>query len=229
MNRVQQTKADLETSLQEQIALLVRDCRDYDAGMTAAAKSIAVKLRVLLHDGKGQNKSLLGQLNLKHRPYYDTGKQKRKHGPKLASGSFLVVVHAEKKKDTLHCSFRPKLSEGDEPLRLSAFEVWWNDPVIVIEPGKSFHRRDVILHIADTDGGAHVDAALDSQYLGLKRGESLPVWTRDDAIFFGSLPLGNGMPVRGFETAIIRQIAHEVLLTLERVRPDLVVGYPYSY
>ena len=221
--KVKRTKAELEASLREQLDLLVSDCQVFDSGLVAAAKSIALRLRVLLHD-KGQSKSLLGQLDLRFRPYLDTGQQRRKRRGIKPTGSYLAVVRIANKDGVHLASFIPRLSDGPEPLRSSSFERWWNDSVIVAG-AIHFHRREVILHVADTDGGAHVDAAIDHQYLGMKRGEFLNVWACGDAVYFGTPPREDCIPLLNLEAAVIRQIAHEVLLTLKRVHADLVSGY----
>ena len=228
--KVQRTKSELETALKEQLELLAIDCETFDNGKAVVGKSIATRLRVLLHDRGKSSRSLLGQLGLKFQPYFDTGKQRRRQRGIKPTGSYLVVVHAENKNGTVYVTFRPKLSEGPptDPLKLSAFETWWNDPVIVASPTQRFHRRDAILHIADTDGGAHVDGELDPDYVGVKKGTLLNVWSRGDTAYFGPPPAdGDFIPAPGIELAVVRQIAHEVLLTLARVRPDLATGYAY--
>lgn len=228
--RVQRTKLELETALKEQLELLVIDCKNFDDGKKVVGKSIALRLRVLFHDKGKNSRSLLGQLGLKFQPYFDTGKQRRKRRDIKPTASYLVTVLGTNKNGTVYVTFQPKLSEGPpmEPLKLSAFETWWNDPVIIGGPGQRFHRRDVILHVADTDGGAHVDSELDPDYLSVKQGKQLNVWSRGDAFYFGPPPAdGDFIPAIGLEAAVIRQIAHEVLLTLARVRRDLVTGYAH--
>jgi len=77
----------------------------------------------------------------------------------------------------------------------------------------TFCRRDLILNVADTDGGAHVDPDLDEAYTDLSRKNSLG-W-----MFF----VGNieetfiGRP----ELACMRQIAEEVLITLRKNAQEL--------
>lgn len=87
------------------------------------------------------------------------------------------------------------------------FERWWNDPVIKDERKRYLNRRDLILNVADTDGGAHVDPGLDEAYADLSRNNSLG-WI-----------LNEGDVVRPFPPPVmpcIRQIAHEVLETLRK-------------
>jgi hypothetical protein len=71
-------------------------------------------------------------------------------------------------------------------------------------------RRELILHVAETDGGAHVDPALDEAYMDLSRNNSLGWMLRE------------GDVVRPFPPPVlpcIRQIAHEVLITLRVKAP----------
>lgn len=73
--------------------------------------------------------------------------------------------------------------------------------------GNTFSRRDIVLAVANQDGGAHVDPELDEDYAALSKDNTL----------------GWHFSVGGTETefpdnpvpASIRQIAHEVLVTLE--------------
>jgi len=53
------------------------------------------------------------------------------------------------------------------------FVQWWNDPVLKDQQGRTFNRRELILNVADTDGGAHVDPELDEKYMELSRKNSL--------------------------------------------------------
>ena len=62
---------ELEQELNDQIELLKLDAANYDAGREIVAKSLAVKLRILLHDTTN-SKSLLGQLGKKNKQFYDT-------------------------------------------------------------------------------------------------------------------------------------------------------------
>lgn len=109
--------------------------------------------------------------------------------------------------------YRPRLIFGDEPpMRLVRFPDWWDDPVIKDKSGSMFSRKDLVLNVADTDGGAHVDPELDEAYMALSRNNSLG-WTFSDGDVEEAL---KGRP----ELASMRQIAHEVLSTINRFVPD---------
>ncbi len=66
-------------------------------------------------------------------------------------------------------------------------------------------RKDIVLSMANQDGGAHVDPVLDGPYSDLSRKNSL-------GISAGNL---GEQPMKGAEHAAIRQIAHEVLKTVD--------------
>ena len=106
------SRTNLEGALKDQLELLMIDCKTFDDGKPVAAKSIALRLRVLFHDKGKNSKSLLGQLGLKFQPYFDTGKQRRKRRDILPTGSYLVVVRIANKGGVHVGSFIPKLSEG---------------------------------------------------------------------------------------------------------------------
>lgn len=68
---------------------------------------------------------------------------------------------------TVRASFQPFLSDvpPDSVFKKSSFEKWWNLPVNNAGASVRFNRREIILHVADTDGGAHVDGALDTDWV----------------------------------------------------------------
>ncbi len=66
-------------------------------------------------------------------------------------------------------------------------------------------RSDLILNVADSDGGAHVDPDLDEAYMDLSRHNSLG-WILKEGDVTRPFPA----PVM----ACVRQIGHEVLVTL---------------
>lgn len=109
----------------------------------------------------------------------------------------------------------------------SRFKLWWNKPVLSADLSKALvggpiqesTRRDVILWLANQDGGAHVDAMTDADYDSVRN------------TVFGTVHASDGtrsvvkMPI----AASMRQIAHEVLVTMQDhsgVEPPLRVGDP---
>lgn len=76
---------------------------------------------------------------------------------------------------------------------------------------------DIVKHVADTDGGAHVDTDIDEAYASLKSGDFLGFRAVFGPDGFG-IGLGEGSAgavVPGAHLAAIRAIANETLLTLK--------------
>jgi hypothetical protein len=96
------------------------------------------------------------------------------------------------------------------PPRPIPFSDWWLEPVLKDQRGHTFSRLNLVQHVADTDGGAHVDPDLDEAYMHLSRKNSLG-W------HFGPNALP---PETRPELACMRQIAHELLCTLHQYVPE---------
>lgn len=111
-------------------------------------------------------------------------------------------------------SYLPKVAVGGGhlPMRAIPFVEWWNDAVLKDSQGRTFCRRELVLHVADTDGGAHVDPELDEAYMAISRQNSLG-WV---SVKGGSVSALTGRP----ELSCMRQIAHELLCTIYHLVPD---------
>ena len=89
--------------------------------------------------------------------------------------------------------------------KLVGFENWWKNKTVICDKYRTkFTRSDIIRHVANTDGGAHVDDSIFKEYYELTRNNSLG-WNYGNENFKKSL--GNPIP------ASIRQIAYEVIMT----------------
>lgn len=75
-----------------------------------------------------------------------------------------------------------------------------------------FSRQQLVLNVAETDGGAHVDPGLDEIYNELSRKNGL-----------GLNAVINGVkyPLMYPELPCLRQVAHEALITLKESTPSL--------
>lgn len=199
---IPQSQEELETHLTEQLQFLVVSADAYDAGFTGEVKRLSVALRILLHD-TNRSKCLLTQLNRKKCLFYDSSTQENLEDPLLLSNCVLVLKYLSSD----GVSFVPILDESTgDPLRQIDFETWWNARVIKDKDGRTLTRRDLVLSMADQDGGAHVDPALNEKYGNLSRKNSLGILTTKN---------GSWVPLPQVERAAVRQIAHEVLKTLQ--------------
>jgi hypothetical protein len=206
-SRFKQSRAELEIQLEEQLGFLRSSAAVFDAGVEHEAKRLATSLRILLHDSR-QSVSLLGQLDLKGIGFFDTARD-------LPSGNILTdacLVGMQIAADGSHSWWVPL----DKSVRGSGipveFDRWWAKVVFRDVNRETITREKLVLSVADQDGGAHVDPALDKLYADLSRGNSMG-WKHVH-------PDGD-QPWPGPHFASLRQIAHEVLYSLEKRVPPI--------
>jgi hypothetical protein len=179
-------------------------CHTYDSGQEAVARHIAIVLRVLLHEHRN-SRSLFEQLGLRSGYFKDSA------GPfdrdNLAPIHNLVAIRISNRQGRY-------VPNGREAKKSLLFADWWNGPVVRDSKKREFTRREIVMHVADTDGGAHVDPSLEEAYMDLSRNNSLG-WMFNDQD-------GPAAPLQGRpEFACIRQIAAEVLTTLRSKTPKI--------
>lgn len=193
-----QSKEDLKKQLKEQISFIKRSAEAYDKGHTEEAKRIALHVRILVHD-TGYSLSLLKQLNiLNNTKFVDTSMERIKNDNVKIAWIGLTLIHANK-----HI---PILDDNIKAAKKVNFEKWWSGVVFVDFPGNEVTRKELILFVANQDGGAHIDSKLNETYALLSRENSL-----------GQKYSRNGKTWEDFEgahLAAIRQIGHEILKTL---------------
>lgn len=220
MITIGRSKEDLENQFKEQINFLINSCNLYDEGNHSESKRIALTLRILFHEPpkssgkkifnkKLKSKSLLGQLNLRDIYWINTATP---YDPKELASYGLFAIQFDGPSKRLPWLIPKGTPSGN--LKKINFNNWWLDPVVAAIKGsekKLFSRKDLILNVADTDGGAHVDSELNKDFADLSRG---------NALGFNILYRGNKFPILNPELPCFRQIAHEVLLTLQENVPN---------
>lgn len=176
--------------------------------MKAIGKHIALSLRVLLHH-HGKSQALLQQLGIRSKRFLDTAGDLNPRNF-LTDCPLCIMRATDKGADWL-----AQCQAGDGPLppRWLPFEEWWNNPVVKDNQRRLFNRRELVANVADTDGGAHVDSALEEAYMALSRENSLGWFFTDKDVT---------VPLNGPELYCIRQIAHEALETLKAKAADQV-------
>ena len=244
--KVPRSHADLKASLIEQIGLLQTACSLYDQGNKDAAKFIAVSLRVLLHDTQ-QSHSLLKQIGLREKKFseWNFSGQRRKAAAKgKAPNNQWTVQFSGPLSDqqstpppilegvaTASCRLLiqfvgPTGGEFVVPLSSLGSEIrkrfgnWWTDEVVRDVHDRTFSRRELVLNIANTVGGAHIDPGLEQGYLDFSRKNSLGWNFSTNGHDWQAIPAPH--------LACMRQIAHEVLMTLQRTAPQGFVR-PYEF
>jgi SEC-C motif len=202
MTKTPQSKEDLEQHFEEQLRFLSRSAEAYDAGFTDEAKRLAVTIRILVHDTRSST-SLLTQLNQKKRLFYDTSVPDE--AGNLVPYGALTQIAAGLESATYLPFLDGPLPRGVQPRHVE-FEPWWMAPIIRTVNEDIFSRRDLVLSMADQDGGAHIDPKLDEAYARL---------TREDGIGWQHEGSKGKHVIQPADRAAVRQIAHEVLKTFD--------------
>jgi hypothetical protein len=190
--RVPQSRPELEQHLDDHLSFLRNSADAYDLGQDGEAKRLAVSIRVLLHD-TANSASLLGQLDRLNGNFLSTAiphdeSNLLTHGGliMMGGGKYLAML-------------------DDVPIkRWMPFQDWWNEIVFVDDRKERLSRKQLVLAVANQDGGAHVDPKLNETYARLSRHNSLG-WVVTDG--------KTSKPIPKPERAAIRQIAHEVLVS----------------
>jgi hypothetical protein len=200
---ISQTLDDLKEHLKHQINFLNTSSLLYDRGNEGEAIRLAASVRILVHD-TAISKSLLMQLGKKNILFHDTSRDLDYEFFSLETSEVgLAMIKLPPGR-----YFAPL--DDVPPDRLNkkiTFDSWWNKVVIIDKLDSKFTRKDLVLFVANEDGGAHVDPDLDEDMARLSRLNSL-----------GWRVVKNGIdsPMQAKpELPCIRQIAHEVLKTLK--------------
>ena len=197
--RKKRTKEDLEQQLKDQIRLMILSAEHYDSGETVEGRRLATSIRVLLHDTRN-SKSLLGQMGLKSIKYWSI----KGHKPEILLSTYSGLTLLQKDSTDSPWRYVPafNLIRG-EPKKLQ-FSEWWNEIVVIDNKRRTFTRKEIVMNVANTDGGAHIDPSLDEAYWDFSREDSL-----------GTIIInGERVPCENPELACVRQITHEIFKTL---------------
>lgn len=110
--------------------------------------------------------------------------------------------------------FHPSDPKFNAMLPPQPFKVWWETPLVEGSNRKQFSRKNLVLIMANQDGGAHVDPGLDVDYAALcidPLGVEIEIGGVDrttDSTWVPP-PVANNVAF-----ASVRQIAFEVMATL---------------
>lgn len=213
--RIPLTSDELGKALKEQLAMLHKSCERFDCGEVLEVNQIAVHLRVLWHN-TGRSKGLASQLNLANH-VFDTAFDVP---PTFITAGLPAPTSHERRLFAVggHKVYVPLFDYGPAGIHKTQFDQWWEANVLSDDEGHKFTRKDLVLAVASTDGGAHVDPELDSEYYALTRKETFGI--------IRLVPTENPKVFRRISTpspvaVTLRQIGHETLRTL-------CTGYTYD-
>ncbi len=206
--RVACSENDLFNSFNEQLSFLKKSATAYDDGDVTEAKRLSISLRILLHNTP-RSKSLLSSIGLQETtPFLDTASKIIPNNLMPYSG--LVVINYVSNGRTQTAKFKPLLDQFNKLPgrgRFVLFDAWWNSIVLIDSHKNEFTRKKLVLELADTDGGAHIDPKISKSFYQLTRQHSM------------NWQLSNGktaQPLTDIHLASIRQIAYEVSISFSQ-------------
>lgn len=217
------SNAELEEHLVDEVRHLRVDGQAFDAGLESEARRLAATIRKLVHDTRSC-KSLLGQLGVKSSMRLEDTTIRRLELPpgytELPPGS--MVIHSGITMTQMRMGGPDAGVKFAAPLDQLApervgppveFAQWWEPPILTDPLGNDFSRKGFVIALANKDGGAHIDPTLDDAYAALVKANSLGR--------MGGVAGEELKPLLNIALASVRQIAHELLRTLERELPRL--------
>lgn len=194
----------LMEQLNDQKKFLELSSNNYDSGVYSEAKRIATHLRVLLHH-KGSSKSLMKQLGFQDEMIFCSTAGFYHPINMCTTWSLLSVLY-----NGSNISFQPLLNQT-KSVCFFKFEDWWNE-IILDDKRECYTRRDIVLFVANKDGGAHVDPVIDKKFWNLLQENSLAIFVEDKD--------GIRKPQNNPIYASIRQIAYEFLYSISFLFTD---------
>lgn len=208
--------SDLVRQLHEQLEFLEASAHSYDEGRYHEAKRLATTTRILCHQTKSSN-SLLGQLDLVSRLRFVNTNSMSAEAEGLRDASreptmnYVTIFESGLAPAGGHPTGLTALRERAQRHEPLPFESWWNADVLRDSPHTLLGRRDIVLLLANKDGGAHVDPVLDDRYETLSRRFGLGT--------FGYRMADGTEVVIDTNPAlpVMRQIAYELVETLRPI------------
>lgn len=227
---------ELAGHLQEQIRFLESSARAYDEGNLSEAKRLSTTLRTLLHGGKAALLSQLGLVAEHSRRglwFMDTAHTLPVGAIPVGGQALLCVMEVARTGDGTTAHYAPACVAPPIPNQREKtlpFQDWWNAVVVVTQNGDTFSRKRLVLALANKEGGAHVDPDIPADYRGLTREGAMGHRVTPDGVE-AAIVLDGGYPLPGDSDldpvpASVRQISHEVLLSLRGLHPEMVQYVP---
>lgn len=192
----------------------------FDKGVFQSSTLLIGVIRSLVHD-TNSSISLLKRLNDKNDIYFlDTSidyPPDTFHLQNFLFAGYVRKANEEEYQQTL----LPKFYFEDDYRKTVSFNDWWDKTVIIIH-GNNFSRKDIILITAHKHGILHSDEKVDSVYYDLANNVlSFAYYTETIDI---ENPDVDVEPIDNTLYSLIRQISHELILTLVNYY-DLDIDY----
>lgn len=225
---VARPSAEMSEILGERLTVLQVLCREYDAGRRYFATDIALKLRViLLSASEKKDPSLIKQLGLLDTDFFDTVETINDGDPFISTSpaAGLAVSTVHEMPSGLEMDWQPVCyCRIPNQIRSTRFRLWWETPFLTVG-AHTFSRKQLTKQLAEFDGGGHVAPHLEKVYFELTRGgleETEMTLIAGDAVTDPAAPIAperitnvsRSMSGTRLVRALVRQIAHETIMTL---------------
>lgn len=216
--------------LREQVSFLVDSAHNYDRGSFAQAKMMSAIIRTLLKDPDSPRKNNRTVSLLKH--------LQRKDSMEFLNTGFepidpiisinlvgMVTVPSNPpalpgKVDNIYLPVLDKSRNID--VKWLNFIDWWESNIIVEHSEDlelAITRKSIVLTMAEQDGGTHIDSVdnVEINYLSLA--------TATKSLFTNVDQSGYESPIINLHFALVRQIAHELIISISR---EFNLGVAYT-
>lgn len=202
---------DLHANFDEFRDLLKQLCIAFDRMDTDVfALPISTAIRVLVHDTQN-SKSLLEQLGIKGIPFLSTNTISLDEPVHLGLVRRINVGVSDGKGGEArywpHCDERYFADRSDR--NKVNFDYWWSEEIIFKSTINSLTRKDLVLAVANKDGGAHFDSKVKQNYDEFRKS-----WSGGTSLV--GIQSGHS---RGYDNIptrpSIRQIAYELMQTID--------------
>lgn len=202
--KIARTKDDLFDQLRKQFKFLSSSLESFNRGDADEIPRMATYIRTLMHITQNST-GLLYQVD----PYMqliDTSRPLMQ--PNQSPNQYLSIFCSGLV--TLSLPQGWKLTPSPKQ-RLVNLEEWWNC-ILFKENNNDFTRKKIVLWIADTDGGAHVDPSLPKDYYQMSRtGSTMMEFFSENGQYYPAGP----------EQLIIPYISLELLHSLHAAFPEI--------
>lgn len=225
---VVRSKNDLKQKFLDIILEIEEACKAFDEGTLRKASVIAQQLRILLNDTKSSTSALthIEKKNIKFidsallyssSPSFSCFEIKCDFCNKLIQvfnvymGLVKKTVDKVKNSDDVSFKFSPLfnwiIGKNFNTAPKKDFEVWWEQIIYKDHHKNDFQlsRKDLVLIMADKDGGAHIDAEIPEKYYQFCQNDSLRLNINNQIVEFENHPAG----------VSVIQIAYEVIESLK--------------
>lgn len=216
---MKRTEEEFIENFIEQMKLLSKSCKEYNNGDESEIKRISVSLRNLLKD-KNRDISALSHLNKKKSLRYWDSSTKNEGMSNFIIDSMvnstvwvldiymgLVIKRITGIDGVYKYHFKPLLYQPNWQRNDTLDFNGWYEQIIYHDPaGSSLTREDLILSIAEQDGGNHFDLKVNNKYYQFKQKDSLKLFVNGENVIFENNPAFTSL----------RQIAHEFSETINR-------------